>query len=267
MWPTGHSVWNPSAKSLNFLAIAKALPILVISFFKPNLNLIDIPELLPFIVSLIWLISFVIAIVKAKNSRPVIYAVMASSFVLFMVSPEIIAPRHLLILYPLSCIILADGIAMLKKQSGNLLIFLLLLSGGVVQINEMYSPYIYGPEPQHRGISRSEIKNMIKTLNEHNVKYVYCSDPMLQWNIIFESREKIIARWVAPKDRISYYPALVDQALHSGKPVALISNSVQQDKKGSQSYQIILNPDREIIKKYFPSQPVRNQFEDFPDWR
>lgn len=255
LWPSGQSVWNPKATTWDFLAIATTLPGLLLSFFAPNLNLRESPESLQLIVSLIWLVAFACAIVKAKKCRPIFYAFAAASCVIFTVAPEQLAPRHLLLLYPLSCLILASGISLYKKPLGSLIILVLILSGGIVQVSEMFSPYIYGPNPQHRGISRNEIRNIIKTLNDHEIKHVYCLDPMLQWNIIFQSREKILARWFGPIDRVPEYPARVDQARLSGKPVALVGEFKKTKKRGPQSFEIILNPDLEKIQKLFPLSP------------
>jgi hypothetical protein len=68
---------------------------------------------------------------------------------------------------------------------------------------------------------------LIRDLLASEVKYVYCLHPMFQWNIIWESREEIIARWLHPTDRYPEYPRAVDHALFSGKKVAIVGMASQ----------------------------------------
>ena len=63
---------------------------------------------------------------------------------------------------------------------------------------------------------------LIRDLLANEIKYVYCLHPMFQWNIMWGSREKIIARWLYPTDRYPEYPRTVDRALFSGKKVAIV---------------------------------------------
>lgn len=68
---------------------------------------------------------------------------------------------------------------------------------------------------------------LIDELNKHNTHFVYCLDPLLQWNIMFYSKEKIICRWFHPVDRYPKYPQSVDLALLENKPVAIVGLSKQ----------------------------------------
>ena len=68
---------------------------------------------------------------------------------------------------------------------------------------------------------------LIRDLLTNEIKYVYCLHPMFQWNIMWRSREEIIARWLHPTDRYPEYPQTVDQALFSGKKVALVGMASQ----------------------------------------
>ena len=45
---------------------------------------------------------------------------------------------------------------------------------------------------------------------------------LLQWTITFYSREAVIARWKADRDRYPPYVAEIDRALDAGEPVAIV---------------------------------------------
>jgi hypothetical protein len=45
---------------------------------------------------------------------------------------------------------------------------------------------------------------------------------MFQWNIAFESRGAVLARWADPLDRIPAQVEAVDRARLEGRPIALV---------------------------------------------
>jgi hypothetical protein len=65
---------------------------------------------------------------------------------------------------------------------------------------------------------------LVDELLSHGVHHVYSTDHMLQWTVMFASREQIIARWISPTDRCPEYPRQVDRALLSGQRVAIIGH-------------------------------------------
>src|SRR5262249_45748956 len=69
---------------------------------------------------------------------------------------------------------------------------------------------------------RDAVAALLERLNAEGVRHVYCTDPMLQWTIMWQSRERIHARWVHPTDRVPEHPAAVDRALFSGQRGAVI---------------------------------------------
>jgi hypothetical protein len=77
---------------------------------------------------------------------------------------------------------------------------------------------------------------------------------MFQWNIIFSSKERIIARWVHPRDRYPLYPKIVDNALFNGKKVVIVGKISQVryflavlQKMNYKKFPIILNKSRYFI--------------------
>ena len=65
-------------------------------------------------------------------------------------------------------------------------------------------------------------EELISHLTSEGIEHVYCTDPIFQWTLMFVSHERIVARWIPPTDRVPRYPAAVDDALRSGKPVAIV---------------------------------------------
>jgi hypothetical protein len=58
-------------------------------------------------------------------------------------------------------------------------------------------------------------------LRAAGVRHVYSTDPMLQWHLMWRSREQVVARYLYPTDRYPPYPAAVDRALRAGEHVAI----------------------------------------------
>jgi len=69
---------------------------------------------------------------------------------------------------------------------------------------------------------RTAFGALLARLRAAGVRHVYCSDPMWQWTIMWESGEQIVARWLHPEDRVPDFPAAVDRALFEGRPVAFV---------------------------------------------
>jgi hypothetical protein len=69
--------------------------------------------------------------------------------------------------------------------------------------------------------------DLVRDLEASGVHHVYSLHPLLQWNVLFYSRERVLARFTDPADRIPAYPRAVDTALGAGKPVALVGTARQ----------------------------------------
>jgi hypothetical protein len=87
----------------------------------------------------------------------------------------------------------------------------------------LFDPVVHGAGVQSRGILRTNIQDVVRQLEDSGVGHVYSADPMLQWNLAWESRERIVARWIDPVDRIPGYPERVDQARRAGLPIAVVA--------------------------------------------
>lgn len=63
---------------------------------------------------------------------------------------------------------------------------------------------------------------LLQHLRAHGVRHAFTTNGLLQWQIAFYSREEIVARFRSARDRYPPYVAAVDEALASGRPVALV---------------------------------------------
>jgi hypothetical protein len=78
-----------------------------------------------------------------------------------------------------------------------------------------------GDLEQRRATRRSLIA-LVASLQRDGIEHVYCLDAMWQWVLMFESGERVLARWRHPSDRRPHYPRAVDGALLAGRKVAIV---------------------------------------------
>lgn len=106
------------------------------------------------------------------------------------------------------------------------------------------------------GISDKEQMNiLISYFKENKVRYTYCKNGLLQWQLIFYSNEEIISRYDSPIDRYPEYASKVDAALNSqDKRVALFGfYPYEEDKsltKVGEKYFVILDPTKEQLESW-----------------
>ena len=256
--------WNPSMKSFQPLILLRSLAVAVTTFFSPNLNATSVPGGPILLVSLLWIAAFFAAIawllrqsrfgpsgfssfVSGPGSRLLLYA--ASVFgVVFMVEPSLLAARHLILLQPIACLAIAAAGLSLSKR-GRAALGFLMIAGCAVQFAEMQDPAIYGAGREEDGVERAQIQKILDELRANGIHYVYNAEPMLQWILMFESREQIIARAPDPNDRVPAYARRVDEARRLGQPVALLVRT------GPRSFQLVLRPDPGLLDANFPPAP------------
>jgi hypothetical protein len=69
---------------------------------------------------------------------------------------------------------------------------------------------------------KQTLERVIYTMRSQGATCVFSMNALLQWQIMFYSRESVIARWTAAIDRYPPYIAEVDRALKNGERVALV---------------------------------------------
>jgi hypothetical protein len=66
------------------------------------------------------------------------------------------------------------------------------------------------------------LRKVIDHMRSRGVTHAYAMNALLQWTITFYSRETVIARWKADRDRYPPYVTEIDRALDAGEPVAIV---------------------------------------------
>lgn len=174
--------------------------------------------------------------------------------------------RYLLPLAGAFVVLVAAGIDRWWSRGGSAkviaqIIFILLIFTGLMSSVEFRCiPFSGMPQGPGAG-ERRAIADLTERLAGQNVRFVYCPDAMLQWQIMFAGSENVKARWFDPSDRYPEYPRAVDRALISGKRVALVGRLHQMQSllgRGSDftrienvdgRYIILYDPDRAILEK------------------
>ncbi|MBN1558028.1 MAG: glycosyltransferase family 39 protein [Lentisphaerae bacterium] len=110
---------------------------------------------------------------------------------------------------------------------------LLQAAGGLAVLSGLAAaPYFAGfpydgGEGETALTQEAALGRLIDELEERGIGHVYCLDPSLQWNLMFASGERILARWKEPEDRCPGYPRAVDRALRAGRPAAIVGKRRQ----------------------------------------
>ncbi len=149
------------------------------------------------------------------------------------VSPNLFSFQHLVALTPYAILgVSALGAQAWERQSkGSILIVLFLLATTVAGSGasfEAASPPRHQATPPFTLSVKEARAKLIKEIQDNDIHHVFSLDPIFRWNLIFDSGEKIIARWVNAKDPLPNYAKEVDKALFYGKPLALVGLTHQE---------------------------------------
>jgi hypothetical protein len=135
--------------------------------------------------------------------------------------------RYLLPLSGLFVIIFSEQLARCWAASrrarlgaGLLMLTLVVLCG----FNEADWVYPLNMSPTlSLNVHQREVEELAGGLLEHNIRHVYCLDTMLQYRLIFATRERLIARsYSLDLERQLQCPLAVERARLSGVPTVLI---------------------------------------------
>jgi hypothetical protein len=97
----------------------------------------------------------------------------------------------------------------------------LVALGALSQLEFRRYAYLWGqPDDDVREVAR--LQRVIDYLETHGVRHVYSTQGLLQWQLMFYSREAIVARYYGDRDRYPPYVAAVDRALAAGEPVGVV---------------------------------------------
>ena len=126
------------------------------------------------------------------------------------------SPRYLLPLSGFALLMFYMLVVNVKNRViPNTILLLFIISGIVTTFNFGYDKY-------EKSV-KSELLHLTETLESQNIRYIYCENGLLQWEIMFYSKEKIIARYRTALDRYPEYIQKTDDALNNApSTVALV---------------------------------------------
>jgi len=250
--PSSEEVWNPAATGFHPSLLLQSAARLPTTLFTPNLSAAVGPSdpwvLVP---ALVWLAASVWALaVLWRTRRGLVLLTLANLGVVLLVAPAHLAARHLLVMVPLLCLVLALALQRPGRLSSGIGV-LLVSSGLLVHWQGLSDPLIHGAGRQADGVRRDEVRRVLRELREAKVRYVYSTEPMLHWVLLFEGGGEVVARGRNPLDRVAAYAEQVDSAWRRGEPVALVN------RRDLHRYEVIVNPPEALLRRYFRFAPAR----------
>jgi hypothetical protein len=69
---------------------------------------------------------------------------------------------------------------------------------------------------------KERLARVLEYVEARGIRHVFSTNGLLQWQIMFYSDEKLVARFRSDRDRYPEYVAEVDRALAAGEPVAVV---------------------------------------------
>jgi hypothetical protein len=155
---------------------------------------------------------------------------------------------------------LADRRRLSDRKCVALIVCALLV--GAVSMNEFGRfSYMWWKNPRNSLSEAARIEALIDYLKANRVRHAFSMNALLQWQIMFYSREAIVARWTAETDRYPAYVREVDRALGNGERVALVGyvgftggleNMVHNPQAifdVDNRYFAYIGPDKELLEK------------------
>jgi hypothetical protein len=197
-------------------------------------------------VGYVWLAVFAASCVYVarrlrRGAGLLLATTLASMGAMFMVDTQTVTARTLLPLYPLACIAIAVAVDLSKR---GVVMLLLLLPAIAVHAASFGPAEIHGAGEQARRLPSSAVAAMVADLDRQGVRCVFSESPMLQWNLMFDSRERIAARWVTPVDRWQPYVERVNAAFARGDRCALLV-------RRHDGYGLVYDPPSKLIVEAF----------------
>lgn len=185
------------------------------------------------------LIATVIYLIKKKEIHPMFYyisisVILSISYVFFIDGSN---ARYIL---PLNSFIFLMFYLILNNVNRKKIVNTFL---GVLILFGTYSIYDFknfSPE------NKPELLSAIDELEAKNIHHVYCEPGLLQWQLMFYSKERIIARSQSNIDRYPEYIKIVDDAFNNANSkTAMIGYT-------NYSYSIYIHedPDRKLLEEH-----------------
>ena len=82
--------------------------------------------------------------------------------------------------------------------------------------------YMWWKNPSNGMSEAARLEAVIDHLKANGVRHALSTNALLQWQLMFYSREEIISRWTSPRDRYPPYINEVDKAVNEGQKLAVV---------------------------------------------
>jgi len=255
--------WSPEGISLrnNFLVKLKDIPGQVFVqmtgsydyFERVDLGIVTNILAILYTVLIFLGLSFGIYLLVKKRNTLLLYA--SCSSVLFTLAYLVLfqrfAARYLLPLSGFSFLMFSEIINKVKNKVVLSAFYLPLIVLGIISLNAFEH---YRPKWQ----SGKQIKQLTEYFDKNNIHFVFSRWGFLQWQIMFYSNEKVIARSVPNFDRYPAYISKVNHAFSSGRRIAVLDffyhvpfeSSDTKILLANNTYLVHLNPSREELVGY-----------------
>jgi hypothetical protein len=82
--------------------------------------------------------------------------------------------------------------------------------------------YMWWTNSRNTPSEAATLRKVVDHMRSRGVTHAFAMNALLQWTITFYSRETVLARWKANRDRYPAYITEIDRALDAGEPVAIV---------------------------------------------
>lgn len=223
------SSWSPDVLGIpkNYWETLTGIPMKVYYHETGSyyLNRMIEPHLVTSILAVVTSMSIVVillitgfSLVRKKKVDPLLYVLAISvlctiGYVFFLPHNQ---PRYLL---PLTGWVLLMAYLLMDRLSSKVIyagIFSLFISLGTFSLFT-FKDYSFAAK-------RILITRIIDYLLSEDIHHVFCQAPLLQWQVMFYSKEQVIARYYRSIDRYPEYIDRVEHAMAEGRNVAILGH-------------------------------------------
>lgn len=115
----------------------------------------------------------------------------------------------------------ADRLRLARRYRLAFLVLVVALEAGSMNEFARFS-YMGWTNDRNSMSEAARLAAVIDHLKANGVRHALSTNGLLQWQLMFYSREEIISRWTWPRDRYPPYISEVDTAINEGKKLAVV---------------------------------------------
>lgn len=114
---------------------------------------------------------------------------------------------------------------------------------------------------------REGLNKIVKYFEDNDIHHVYSADYTFQWDVMFLTNERVLARFFKEPGRHPAYDFEVDKALMAGKKTAVFGNADRRFGEKFDHYEledvyyISVNPTKESLQQIFEFRDIPKQYQ------